>query len=536
MRTLRFLMPLFLILSCSPTDCEISLSIAEEIMTANPDSALAIIRSIDKAELSTKRLQAKHSLLHSMALDKCYIDLKTDSIIAPAMAYYHKRGSDGDRLKAYYYRGIVSKNSDSWEDAMLYYVKAEQFERKCKDRAAVARLHNAKMYIYRQLYQYEQAILEGRKAAEVYYSISDTNRFINTMLDVGVAYKGLYDNNSLGEVIEEIIPYENSFTPRQYDRYQLLQLYLATNDSIMFKGHLGNYVNSLKDVEIVNWVSAADAYLKCQNLDSASWAIRRAWESYREEYTPMIYRVNAEIEYRLRDFKNSAYHYKRYVEATDVTDVSVFKSDAEYVEDKYYTENQILRKRQTIIILIFSSVIILILGSFSVYAIYKHYCIMREDKLRFEQMYNSVLNEQQALRRTRKELYLDKNVRKIIDERLSVLNKFVLANISGSFTKEASLELKSLLEDREYFLESTRMSFAISHHRFLKFLSAKGLSDWEIGCCCLYCIGLNGSEIGEYLHRKAYYKVSGKIREKLGLDRSVNLDTYLLLKIKEIDS
>ena len=50
-------------------------------MEARPGSALAVLEGIDKSELNSKELEAKHALLLSQALDKNYIDLQSDSIM-----------------------------------------------------------------------------------------------------------------------------------------------------------------------------------------------------------------------------------------------------------------------------------------------------------------------------------------------------------------------------------------------------------------------------------------------------------------------
>ena len=50
--------------------------------------AFRVLEGIDKSELTSKELEAKYALLLSQALDKNYIDLQSDSIIAPAVRYY----------------------------------------------------------------------------------------------------------------------------------------------------------------------------------------------------------------------------------------------------------------------------------------------------------------------------------------------------------------------------------------------------------------------------------------------------------------
>ena len=536
MKTPFFLLICFILLSCSVSESEKSLEVAENIIEFRPDSALSIIRKTDASELASRRLKAKHAVLHAMALDKCYIDITSDSIIAPALEYYKRHGSAEYKLKANYYRGVIARNSGDWDTAMTYYVMAERFADKCKDKKAVARLHNAKMYIYIRLYKYGKAAEEGSKAAYIYHFIIDTNRFINTMLDVGVAYKGQKNLNMIEKVITELKPLEDSFTQEQAGRFMLLLIYTTNiSDRSLFDKRLDDYMHHIQSPEMVNWVSAAEIYLKNGRLDSSKQAIENAWKYLNDKDRLILNKVSAKAYYDSGDYEKASHFYKEYVDLADNTDTMVFNSEAEYIEDIYIAKIKILRKKYEVAILCLSLTIFILLGATAIYFILMHNRRLAEEKNKFEEMYRSLLREQEALKKTRENRRLNKEVLSIVEERLNVLNKFVAAHISSSFSKEASLRIKSLMENREYFLESTRMSFALSHHRFLKFLADQGLTNWEIGCCCLYCIGLNGNEIGEYLERKAYYKMSGKIRSKLGLDRSINLDMYLLKKIKEFN-
>lgn len=93
------------------------------------------------------------------------------------------------------------------------------------------------------------------------------------------------------------------------------------------------------------------------------------------------------------------------------------------------------------------------------------------------------------------------------------------------------------MENREEFMESTKKTFMISHPKFIDYLHKANLTEWEIGCCCLYCIGLNGAEISEYLNRKAIYNVNGVIRQKLNIPRGkTQIDIFLKQKMRELHS
>jgi len=150
----------------------------------------------------------------------------------------------------------------------------------------------------------------------------------------------------------------------------------------------------------------------------------------------------------------------------------------------------------------------------------------------YQSQYNQALIEQERLKklvkRSKSKVNLPDQVRLSLEERLYVLNTYIAANISGVYSGKASEELSKLMDDKAAFLRSMSDSFTISHPQFIEYLKSKKLNEWEIGCCCLYCIGLNGSEISSYLEQKTYYfKKIGALRNKLGLDRSQNIDTFL---------
>ena len=63
-----------------------------------------------------RKQKAKYALLYSMALDKNYIDLQSDSIIAPAIKYYERHGSHEERFLCYYYRARIYETAGDKEN------------------------------------------------------------------------------------------------------------------------------------------------------------------------------------------------------------------------------------------------------------------------------------------------------------------------------------------------------------------------------------------------------------------------------------
>ena len=88
-----------------------------------------------------------------------------------------------------------------------------------------------------------------------------------------------------------------------------------------------------------------------------------------------------------------------------------------------------------------------------------------------------------------------------------------------------------MLANKDTFMVSTKLAFAGSHPKFIKYLEERGLTDWEISYCCLYALGLKGKEVGSYIKMRSHYNNSSEVREKLvalqqqmGRDRGVVMD------------
>ena len=159
------------IVSCNDARKSDTYRLLEDVdsyIEARPDSALAMLEGIDKSELTSKKLEAKYALLLSQALDKNYIDLQSDSIIAPAVNYYKYHGTDDERFRTLYYAGGVYQNAGDIEAVMEKFVEAEHHISNQIDKTIVVRLFKAKMVAYQDIFDYKSAITQAHKAAEYY--------------------------------------------------------------------------------------------------------------------------------------------------------------------------------------------------------------------------------------------------------------------------------------------------------------------------------------------------------------------------------
>ena len=77
-RNLFFSLLTFLVISCTSKNVERTLNDVESYIKDRPDSALAILDSMNRDLLTTRKLRSHHALLHATALDKNYINVSDE--------------------------------------------------------------------------------------------------------------------------------------------------------------------------------------------------------------------------------------------------------------------------------------------------------------------------------------------------------------------------------------------------------------------------------------------------------------------------
>lgn len=108
MRKILFFILLSIFMSCNSGHRDSQLLIrADSLIEIRPDSALTLLRMIDKPPKLTRSMRALYALLLTQANDKSYILHKSDSLIRIAVNYYDKGIPNELAAKSRYYLGRV---------------------------------------------------------------------------------------------------------------------------------------------------------------------------------------------------------------------------------------------------------------------------------------------------------------------------------------------------------------------------------------------------------------------------------------------
>ena len=131
MKRIALIIWVFGLAACTRSYSSRQLDAAESVIQTRPDSALRILTQVDTTLLTKPREQARFSLLYSMALDKNYIDTTDLRVIAPAVAYYGRKGNAREKMLAWYYQGRIQFNAKVDADAMNSMLHALSESRRC---------------------------------------------------------------------------------------------------------------------------------------------------------------------------------------------------------------------------------------------------------------------------------------------------------------------------------------------------------------------------------------------------------------------
>ena len=540
MRLLLLIITAITIVSCNDARKSETFRVLEDVdsyIEARPDSALAVLEGIDKSELTSKELEAKYALLLSQALDKNYIDLQSDSIIAPAVRYYENHGTPYERLLTHYYRGVIYLNDGDRESAMESYIKAERYVDECRDYGVIARLYTAKMNLYRYAYDFASALEQEEIASSYFLKDKDTIRYISTLNTITGLKMQLGQYSEAYQYLDKIKSLWNNLDEYQKSIYYSNMLHLSKSDSVLNTGSiLKEYVSEISNHQYADWLNIANAYISVSDYQSASDAIDRYIE-YGGIANAPYYWTLALLYEGLKEYEKSNSAYKEYFKITGEENVVILESDTKFIEERHKKEIELIdaehsKERITLI-----SIIAILCAVIIIYIIRKQLQIrtaekkqLEIEKKRYEQLYADAIAERDALTKMIEDSSVKDETKAVIKARLEILNKVIISHITDTSkdNRRAYEELEALIADKESFIESTRLTIEGNNPEFINVLRSQGLTDDEINICCLYVMGLKGKDIKTYTSQPGHYKQSAEIRHKLGLsENDTNLSIYL---------
>lgn len=524
-----------------------AISQVESYIEERPDSALVVLEQIDPSVLSGKEERAKHALLYSMALDKNFIDKTDFEVLQPAIDYYEDNGSATDRLRTNFYQGRIFQNQANNALAMEYFVNALSEGANSEDLKTKARVHYAQAMIYYSLYDWDNFIESILKAAALFQEAGLHHQHIDCLILVVNGYTLKDDAENALFYINECKRLTSKMSLNSlcsyYTSYLTYLIKCGTKQSI--KDVIKEYQNTIP-AENIDWLTLANAYIKLGQYEEALQAIERYKNSTKTSEEIKYRALKSEIYEKQGRYEESLRAYKEYMIVSDSTTWAIMQQDTKFVEERHNLELQTLKEKESKMrVILWSALFIVILLAIIVFIRYRlkvnrmEKAIAEQETEKYRLLYLQMEEERDNLTNLLAQSEeLAPDVKTAVGKRLELLNKFFTAFITNNsdIDRTASKEMEELLANKDTFMASTKLAFAGSHPKFIKYLEDRGLTDWEISYCCLYALGLKGKEVGSYIKMRSHYNNSSEVREKLGInEHDTNLGIYIRKLLKSFE-
>ena len=420
----RFLLVLFgcsLLLSCH-SRLEKQLSGIDELLYQYPDSALSELKRIDTLSIHRTKDKAYYALLLSAARDKCYIDVTNDSLITLSADYYANHGSIYNRMRSYYYQGIVRKNKKEFPAAIVSLEKAEKDAKRLNDLRYLGLAYRNIASVFHATNNFNQAVDYTKAAISCFDNNKDSLYALYATYSLAVSYlnsaEGYLTNSDLDSCLfclRKILAQTKSKTLIDYSRLLYAKALVIKRDSL--QKAISIFTNAPhSQLNFRDYGYCAYAFAKNGQLDSAQQWANAAFAS---AHTPSQKAVLNSLLYRVDSLEG------RYSEALrkvtnamavqdSVTRVLLQQSLSVAQKNYYQSENALQRSRIKQQRLLFSAIgVILLLLFLSLLLFLQNRGRMRDALLR-EQMAQLAVT-QQAIRKGNGSLvgalFMEKTVR-----------------------------------------------------------------------------------------------------------------------------
>ena len=545
-RFVTILSALVLLAACAGAEIKTSLDNAECLMEVSPAEALDTLESIDREALTTRKLRARHALLYSMALDKNYIDLKNDSIIAPAVEYYSRHGDADIRFRTHYYHARIFENAGDYDNALLAVSKAEALDTAKVDADVLCMLYAMKGSIYDIAWRPHDAIESYELARRYALESHKFRHYAYYTLYCAMEYRQASDSILFEKCLSEAQDYQEYFTLTERHIYQSIMLNRMIDlekDSNEVLGFVENYLIEYPQSEKINWKNIARAY-QYLNMHEKALEVLKLYTDYNDvSLDPGYYAILSEILAELKDYDEALKAHEKYASINDAEDIKLHQSDLKLVEQRHFHEIQEISQKYKFLYLTIIFLSILFVSLFYIIKWYKAYSKNKSE-------YDSLTKEYDELRRLEAKLndayrYLSeqmdrrgessKDLMTILGYRIKSLSAFLKRPIPDALSKIPS-QIEDIKKNKNYIVDSVGLLYAINYPDFVSVLQNHGLTSSEIGFCCLYIMGLNMPEVGEIIGKvSSIYNINSTIRKKLNISTSeTNLDKWLVKKFSEL--
>ncbi len=410
-RTIAVVAIIVFVSSCASKEAKRIMDTADAVMWTRPDSALAVLESIDTLSLKTRAQRARYSLLYTMALDRNHRDIPDLRIIKPAASYYERHGSNDDRMKMYFYLGVAQYDTGDPEAAIASYLRAKEYSSRSDNLVFRGIISSSISDVYLWNNNNSESILYCKEACDYFVQAKDSFRLWNTTGLLANRYSNIRDwakADSLYSIffsqpIRDTsiyarqllnLAWNNIFKPGS-DPHESIDLFRKATGEFGGTPSLSDYCVYAYASEIIgDYDTANDLIRQLENVDSSS-TILKIWKyrisKHRADYkTALTY-----LEQSLND-QNS--------EVLEMVGQSVALAQSDYYENKSLLLDKDRRLQRQVKWMIFLIAVMMVASGLGIYSKRKKIWQRQVEEMSFindevsQRLNEALLSEKEHLR------------------------------------------------------------------------------------------------------------------------------------------
>lgn len=553
---------------CNNNSIKATLTRADTLLEKNADSALTLLSNLNPAEIILPSLKAKYSLLYSIAIDKSYIDLKSDSLINYAVKYYKRKGNNLQKAKAYFYKGRIHYNAANTEDAIRCMMEAETHALKTSDHYLCGLIYNTLGTMHYSQECFTEAISMYYLSGKYFEKAGALHQKANAFSYVGKTYDLLNDSCSARHYYEM----SRNIYIKLNNRKGVLRM--NSGIALLIKENSKEAANLLTEgyktyngnkIPVNDYPIWATIHLKSGNLKEAREFALHALS----RNSPTI-RIKAGLYILLRDIEEKQGNYRQAYEYNKLYNTynamaskeesahGIQKIKDKYEKEKLHLAHINLQKESRYTLIIYTLLIILVLGA-SIFLI-QH---QRHKRREIQEKLERELSDSKVYLETIKENLA------MLEDKYSLLkaesNKYNhLGGISLKAFENRLNQMKNIL-DVAYTSESNPKHF---YKKFLEYINAGSraedafgdlqyivnakynglidhikksfptLSKADINFFSMLCFGFTPNAIRliyGHTNLDSVFTKRKKLRDKLDVPASMQIETYIKKLKKELE-
>lgn len=556
---------MFCAYSCTRNHENEQLLQAKSIVETNPDSALALLKSIKHPENLDKTDFYLYHLLMTQAKYNSGVDISSDTIMKEVQSYFiEKKDIKYSALSGYYYAQVLKKRN-ALEEAIAACMDVEKYAEQTNDNY----LKGSVQFLIGDLhiinFMDKEAIPYMKKAAQYFHEDKNTQKEMQALKDISVCYI-VIKASEIEKGNKEDKTHESDsalvYSDRAFNIASILNDSIQIADILLNKGTVysmqGNnerakemfyqsqpFFEACEEMDLIKNYNLVALFYNEAEADSAIYYLNKSKEIadkiqlqdpyfYASQYSQL-----ADFYKAKEDYKDELKYRKLSISTRDSIFETMHSEALLDIQEKYHYEveknaNTRLRiqTQYLSIVLLISGLVIIIIFSLVYYRRLKY----KKDSLEIRQKIYDL--------RQMADNYNEKieSTRNILLKRFETLKKSAL--LESYLHEDEKLQGQKLLQKfNEIVYQDSSFNWDILYSTinelndgFFDNVKEKypDLDDIEFKICCLIYIGFSNAEISIVLEKSVNTIVSKRtsIRKKLGMKEHANIIDFLGNQIK----